>query len=181
MTLSSAIVFTTLSSDFYLARLLSILTLWRWKSYRGGFGRSHQVRWKRVSERGGCVVNGCSIVFARLQAAQAETKMVALALHTTYLGLLMGERWFSDLQQRCANKNPVLDRPAFSWPRLQRRGPAGRRKRRGSSTNRDGRLSALQLWNVIPMKQRWTQRLGNQQSRVGGTDCKQGREKSIKN
>lgn len=90
---------------------------------------------------------------ARLQGAQAELKTIALALHAACMGLPTGERWFGDLQQRCANRGPVLDRPAFSWPSLWRRGPGGKHKRRGSSTNMDGRLGTSQLWNVVPMKQ----------------------------
>lgn len=170
MILPSATAFTTLSSDFCLARLLLILMLWRWKRYRGGFGSSQQVR-SQLSGRGGCVVNGCSVVLWCLEtkAPGSTGRAQDHCFSPACMGLPMGEWWSSDLQQRCGNGVPVLDRPAFSWPSLWRRDPGGRCKKRGSSTNTEGRLGTSQLWNVIPTKQssrisiilHVTQRLGN--------------------
>lgn len=108
--------FYHLSSDFCLARLLLLLILWRWKSHRGGFRRSQQVG-SQLSGKEGAWLMGAAWGFGAWRATlQAALKRVALALHATCKGWPVGERWFSDLQQRCANRGPVLARPAFSWP-----------------------------------------------------------------
>ena len=85
---------------------------------------------------------------AKLQGAQAELKTIALALHAACMGLPTGERWFGDLQQRCANRGPVLDRPAFFWPSLE--------ERPWWKTQEEGKLYKYgwQAWHLTALERR---------------------------